>query len=223
MNIIFAFLKKDLLRELRTGEIIFGATAFAFAVVLIYAFSLPLERLTQFQASAAFWIAILFSSQIGISRGVEIDRTQGRLDAIRSTGIDPTLFFISKTVSLFILLGFMSLLILSTTFFLFNLEFKYFFRMLPFVALGVMGLSFSGPVIAFLAAGSRIKDILTPLFHLILFVPLLIACVMATNELFLVSETNQNALWSTPAKMLMAYDLILGGTVLFLAPNIIED
>lgn len=221
MNAIFtpflAILKRDLLRESRTGELLLGGAGFGIVVILAYAFSLPSDFLTHEVGVGALWIAVIFASQVAIAGSIEIEGSAGRLDAVRATGIDAGIFYMGKAFSLFItLLLFASGLLLITAF-LFNLEFAGIRRMTPVLILGIGGISLSGPLIALLGAGAKSSRVLTPFLYVVLFVPLLLASVMASQSAI------EGEVFGAALTVVGAYDLIIGGGVLLVSPVIIEE
>lgn len=213
-----AFLLKDILREARTGEMLLAVAAFGLAIILILSFALPrgLPGATRI-AAGALWVALLLATQVGIARSVEVERTGGRLETVRSAPIDPTLLFLAKSVSIFAFVFFAAAVLLFPWLVLFNLEFSRLPLVLPVLGLGLLGISLAGTLVAFLAAGTRLREILTPVLFLTIFVPLLLATVSATAAAIDPSDG------AVDLRMLAGFDLLIGGAAILLAPSLLEE
>ncbi|HSK46582.1 MAG TPA: heme exporter protein CcmB, partial [Coriobacteriia bacterium] len=104
-----AILRKDIVMELRTKEMLTSMGLYALLVLLIYYLALS-------QAGSAFevgyigagllWLAIVFTSLLGLNRSLVHEKDQGCLDALLLSPIDRPVIFFGKAVGnlLFLLL-----------------------------------------------------------------------------------------------------------------------
>jgi heme exporter protein B len=217
-RVLRAFLWKDLLRETRTGETVLAVAALGFLIVLVLAFALPAASESDHsRAAGALWIALIFSCQLGIARGIEQERSQGRLETILATRVDGGTLYAVKALSLFAHLALSSLLLLPPLGVLFNLSLRPVVGLLPILGVGLAGLALAGTLIALLTAATRLREILMPLLFLTIFTPLLLAAVEASDRV-LAGEPAGVAL-----HLLVAFDLIIGGVAFLLAPAIFDE
>lgn len=207
-SVIWAVIEKDLRVELRTRESLLVMLVFALLVLTLFSFAFgpglgggeaPIQ-------AGILWVAFLFSSVIGMSRSMGIERESNGFSAMRLTPADPSALFFGKMISIFILIavmevvGFMALAV--------------FYRAKVWENLGVLalvafaatiGISAVGTLFAAMTARTRIRDVLLPVVLFPLLVPVLIAAVKATVAAL------DGAGWADMGdwiKMLGAYDLI---------------
>ncbi|RMH56231.1 MAG: hypothetical protein D6679_09880 [Candidatus Hydrogenedentota bacterium] len=212
-----AMIGKDLLRETRTGEVVLGGVGLSLTVILIFAFAFPAGAVGYEHAAAALWVAILVATQVSLSRSVEIERSNGRLETLRSLGIDPGLFYLAKSCSLFASMLLLLLPTLLACAFFFQIPAGQVPGLAGVVLLGGVGLALAGPLPVWLGSASKIREVLTPMLSFVIFIPFLITAVMASRDIL---EGNG---FSSAGMTLAAFDFVVGGTALLLAPAVLED
>ncbi len=207
-SVIWAVIEKDLRVELRTRESLLVMLVFALLVLTLFSFAFgpglgggeaPIQ-------AGILWVAFLFSSVIGMSRSMGIERESNGFSAMRLTPADPSALFFGKMITIFILIavmevvGFMALAV--------------FYRAKVWENLGVLalvafaatiGISAVGTLFAAMTARTRIRDVLLPVVLFPLLVPVLIAAVKATVAALGGAGWADTGDW---IKMLGAYDLI---------------
>jgi heme exporter protein B len=193
--------------------------AFGFVVLLVLSFAHPHEMAARPEAAAAgaLWVALLFASQLGILRAIEVERTGGRLETIRSTPVDMTWLFLAKTLSIFTFIAASAAVLLIPFTVLFNLSPVRVLAAVPPLLLGLLGISVTGTLVAFLAAGSRLREIVMPILFMTLFVPLLLACISATEAAL------RGIAGGVGYPVLIGFDLVIGGASILLAPTVLEE
>lgn len=207
-----AFLAKDFIRERRSGEIFLGSFAFGCVVLLILALGVETKA-----GAGALWIALLFSSQIGLLRGVEAERTGGRLDAILASPVDPAVFFAAKSLSNFLFITVSTFIFLGPYMIIFNVDPSNMLRALPVLLIGLLGIAMTGNLVAFIAFSSRLRHVLMPILFLTLFLPLMLAAISATTAAIEQSDR------SVAMSVLIGFDLLMGGASILLVPFLLEE
>lgn len=216
--VLRAFLAKDVLRELRTKETFIAVAAFGFLIILVLAFALPVTPGEgAIRAAGSFWVALLFASQVGIARAVEVERASGRLETILSTAADASTVFVAKAISLCLFVSLSAAILSFPLTIFYQLDPAPLAAAVPGVVLGVIGLSFAGALLSLLASGTRMREILAPILFLTIFVPLLLAAVAAMREALLGEP------YGLAIQVLVGFDLIIGGASILLAPYLIEE
>ena len=100
-----ALLKKDLLIELRSKEIVISMAAFGVSVILLYSFSFnESPRTFSIFASGLIWMVFLFISVLGLHRSFSLEKEFDAIGLILSAPVDRSLIFLSKWVSGFLFL-----------------------------------------------------------------------------------------------------------------------
>ena len=103
-SVIWAVIEKDLRVELRTRESLLVMLVFALLVLTLFSFAFgpglgggeaPIQ-------AGILWVAFLFSSVIGMSRSMGIERESNGFSAMRLTPADPSALFFGKMISIFI-------------------------------------------------------------------------------------------------------------------------
>ena len=87
-----AILRKDIVMEMRTGEMLTSMGLYAVLVLIVYGVALSQAGSTfdvQRIAAGLLWLAILFTSMLGLNRSLVHEKDQGclmRFSCRRSTG-----------------------------------------------------------------------------------------------------------------------------------------
>jgi heme exporter protein B len=195
-----ALASKDLRVEARARETLPPMLAFSLAVTLLLAFTLPtsgpLEAPRTIPGAglvvladvlAGFlWVTVLFAGLIGFARTFEIDRADGALDALLLIPLDRSGLFAAKAVA-----NLASLVVLEAILFP---AFALFFGidlvgvlgpMLLVMVLVDIGFSAIGTLFSSLAAQTRSRELMLPILALPALVPVFIAAVELTSDLFI--------------------------------------
>lgn len=195
-----ALVRKDLRVESRARETLPPMLAFSLAVTLLIAFTLPTSG--QLEAPRAIpgaglvvladvlagflWITVLFAGLIGFARTFEIDRADGALDALLLVPLDRSGLFAAKATA-----NLVSLLALEAVLFpVFSLFFGIdLVRVLgPVLVVAILvdiGFSAIGTLFSSLAAQTRSRELVGPILALPALVPVFIAAVELTSDLFM--------------------------------------
>lgn len=196
----WALTVKDLRVEVRARDTLPPMLAFAFAVTLLLAFTLPANgRLVRPTGApllgtapladvlAGFlWITILFAGLIGFARTFEVERAEGALDAMLLVPVDRSALFLSKAAANLVYVLVAEVVLVPVFVLLFQIDLGA--RALPlflvvlFVDLGFVAI---GTLFASLAAQTSSRELMLPILALPALVPVFIAAVELTSELFL--------------------------------------
>jgi len=202
-----AIVKRDLLLEWRARELVIGMLVMALLTLLIFNFAFDLSGVQRAASgSGALWVAIVFTTLLGLGRAVALDRQEGAWEGLLLSPVERPLIFIAKLVSMLFfvtVVEFVALLVLAVLFALPVLR----PGVLAVVGLGTLGLCALGTLFAAMTANVRSRDVLLPALLFPLAVPVVIGAVRATT-LELNGFTADAAPWKS----------LLGGfAVLFLA------
>ncbi|MGF1509418.1 MAG: heme exporter protein CcmB [Myxococcota bacterium] len=213
-----AVLRKDIIAEWRSTEILITSVFFGFMVVLVFSFSFfrgdaPLSVV----GAGILWVSVAFAGNLALARLFERERQHQCLKGLLMLGVRPSALYLGKTTSVVGLMLLLQTVITVSVVFFFSLN-------LPVLRLGALaGVLFLGAV-GFAAVGvtlwatlldTRGRDVLVSVVLYPLVLPVLIIGVKATTALF---ETHiswtEFGLW---LRILVAFDMLflVAGASLF--------
>jgi heme exporter protein B len=183
-----AILRKDLIRELRTREMIVSMILFVLLAMVIFHFAFGVEEnvdLTYF-TGGMLWVTFTFAMLLGLNRSFAEEKDEQCLDGLLLCPVDRITIFFAKTAGNFIFL-----LIIQTVavpvFTLFFIHRNYVDDLALFVLvllLADVGICTLGTLLATISMNTRSRDLLMPVLFLPLIVPVLIAATAATTSIF---------------------------------------
>jgi heme exporter protein B len=190
--------RKDLLVEVRGRETLPAMLAFAFAVTLLLAFSLPpdaaLRGKIDFVAGAVplakvlagfLWVTILFSGLIGFARSFEVERAEGAIDPLVMAPLDRSGLFAAKAMSNLVSLVAVELFLVPAFGLLFGVNLgSRWIVLIVVMALVDIGFVMVGTLFSALAAQTRSRELMLPILALPILVPIFIAATELTSDLF---------------------------------------
>jgi heme exporter protein B len=183
-----AILRKDLIRELRTREMLVSMFLFVMLALVIfhYAFGVDEDTDLTYFTGGMLWVTFIFAALLGLNRTFAQEKDEQCLDGLLLCPVDRVTIFLAKTAGNLVFL----LLIQAVSvpvFTLFFIERSYaadlglFLLVLLLADLGICTL---GTLLATIATHTRARDLLMPIVFLPLIVPVLIAATSATTAIF---------------------------------------
>lgn len=198
--------RKDLRVEARGRDTVPPMLAFAFAVALLLAFTLPGAPLAAplnvpggtvaiADVVAGFlWVTVLFAGLIGFARTFEVEREESVIDSLLLVPLDRSGLFAAKAVANLAYIVAVEALLLPTFALFFSLQLgSRWFVLLLVTALIDLGFVAVGTLFASLAAQTRSRELILPILALPALVPVFIAAVELTSDLFLGGGLDQVA------------------------------
>ena len=190
-------LRKDLLIESRSREILISMVTFGAAVTLLYAFAFrPSPQSMQTFAPGLMWMIFLFVSVLALHRSHSLEKEFDAFSMILSAPIERSILFVSKCLSGFIFLV-VAQVILLPLFFLFlqlplpsNLG-----QMMAVFLLVDLGISAAGSLLSGTVMRVRVNEMLLPLLLFPMVTPLLISAVKSTAAMMENQPFSQWQLW----------------------------
>jgi heme exporter protein B len=182
--------RKDLRLEARGRDTLPPMLAFSFAVVLVLAFTVPeeseIEQTLLADIVAGFmWITILFAGLIGFARTYEIEKEEGAIDALLLVPMDRSGLFLAKSLANLAFIVAVELMVVPLLVLLFDLDIgSGWLPLLLVLALGDIGFVVIGTLFSSIAAQTRSRELILPLLALPALIPLFIAQVELTSDLF---------------------------------------
>lgn len=211
-----AILRKDIVMELRTKEMVTSMGIYALLTMVIYQVALS-QAGTAFDprdiAAGLLWLAFVFTSMLGLNRSLVHEKDQGCLEALLLSPVDRPIVFFAKATGNVIFLLIVQLLTIPVFAFLFLQDSAYGgdLWMIPLALFGgAIGIAGVGTLLATMSVNTKGKDFVLAVLFVPLMYPLLLACVSATSAAVLGGDGHVQQFWAGMA-LIAAYDAIMIG------------
>ncbi|HEY5386880.1 MAG TPA: heme exporter protein CcmB [Thermoleophilia bacterium] len=183
-----AILRKDLIRELRTREMIISMILFVLLAMVIfhYAFSVKENADLTYFTGGMLWVTFIFAMLLGLNRSFAQEKDERCLDGLLLCPVDRVTIFLAKTAGNLIFLLIIQVVAVPV-FTLFFVSRSYVSDLPQFVVvllLADLGICALGTLLATISMNTRSRDLLLPIIFLPLIVPVLIAATGATTLIF---------------------------------------
>ena len=181
-----AIVRKDLLSELRSGEVLLSMLLFALLLVLVFSFAFMQGGAASPEAGAGVvWVTLAFSGVLGISRSFDREREADGLRALLLSPADRNAIYLAKVTGILLFMAVTAALVLPLVALLFDLPLREGLGPLVLLLfLGTLGFSLLGAFFGALMASSRSSDLLFSITLFPLLFPVLIAGALGTSEIF---------------------------------------
>lgn len=211
-----AILRKDIVMELRTKEMVTSMGIYAMLTLVIYQVALS-QSGAGFDprkiAAGLLWLAFVFTSMLGLNRSLVHEKDQGCLEALLLSPVDRPVIFFSKSIGNLIFLLIVEALMVPFFAFLFLQQGSYQgdFWMIPLsLFAGSIGIAGVGTMLATMSVNTKGKDFVLAVLFVPLMYPLLLACVSATSAAVLGGDGYVQQFWSS-MMLIGGYDVIMVG------------
>ena len=171
---------KDLRIEVRSRVSIGQVVPFALLVLVLFAFALDPDRgLLERATSGLFWIAVLFSALLALSRSFAVESADGVHDALRLSGLSPAGIFLGKTAAVAVQLVILEVLLGIGVAVLYGASLTGWLLLIATAGAATVGIAAAGTLYGVVAAGLRVRETLLPLLLLPVLSPVLIGATRA--------------------------------------------
>lgn len=177
---VLALVRKDLLTELRTREVVTAMIVFAVMTLVMFSFALRVRaENVRVLAPGILWVTLVFAGTLGLNRSMSSEQINQCIDGLLLAPCDRSVIFVGKALTNVVFTLLVAALVLPVMAILFDEA-----VMRPgvwlVVGLGVVGYSGVGTLIATMAASTRAREVFLPILLFPLALPLLTAAVIAT-------------------------------------------
>lgn len=167
---------KDLRLEWRSRVTLSQLLPFALLVLILFAFALdPDRRILEQATPGLFWLAVLFSMLLAIQRAFAVETTDGIIDALRLSDLDPAGIFLGKAAGIGLHLLVLEVALAVGVTVLYGTTPSGPLLLVATTLAATVGLAAAGALYGILAAGLRVRDTLLPILMLPVVAPVLIA------------------------------------------------
>ncbi|MGC2163673.1 MAG: heme exporter protein CcmB [Silvibacterium sp.] len=212
-------LMKDLRIEWRSRDAINSMLFFSLLVVVIFSLAFdPTHELSRQISGPIVCVAILFAAVSALNQAWARELRHNVLEAHRMSPAPAASLFLGKVFANFIFVSVVELLLAPLFIIFYNLSaLGNAWLLLLAVPLGTWAILVNGTFFAALSIRSRNRELLLPLILFPIFMPALLAMVLALSAIL--SGDNDPALW---IKMLLGYDVIFTTISLLLFETVLN-
>ena len=217
---VSAIVWKDLTSELRHKEIVSAMFVFSLLVVLIFNFSLELDKAARDNvAVGVLWVTFVFAATLGLNRTFAAEKDRGLLDGLLLAPIDRSALFVGKLLSTYIFILIVESIVVPLFSLLYNV---YLFTplLLLVLLLGTLGYTVVGTLLAAIAIHTRSREVMLPILLFPVAVPVVMAAVRASASIL---EGNTLGNISGPLNLVIVYDIILFAIAIMTFDYLIEE
>ncbi len=173
---------RDLRVEFRSRVLLNQVVPFALLVLVMFAFALDPDRGVLRRATPGlFWVTVLFSALLALSRSASVDSAEGLRDAMRLSGLAPAGIFLGRVASVGLQLLALEVLLGAGVVLLYGASLTTWWLLVPTCLVATLAVSAAGTLFGVVAAGLRVRETLLPLLLLPVLAPILIGTTRATE------------------------------------------
>lgn len=203
-------IRKDLLLEIRGGELLTLLVALALLLSLMISFAFKIALLSPVEISRLFplsvWLVFIFTATVSIGRSFASEVEESALDGVLLSGVDLAVVYLSKVTSnlILILIGHL----VGTVFLGVLLDVSWHSQLGPYFLISLLillGYSLLSVLFFGIAAASRLQQLLLPLVLLPLLLPLFMAAIELTTGVLQGRALDFSSGWLS---LLLGLDLI---------------
>ena len=181
---VWLILRKDLLTELRTREVISTMGLFALLTVVVFAFAFSVDEVrARLVTSGIIWVVLLFASTLGVNRVFDQEQQSGGLIALCLGPAGPVAVYVAKALGIFLFTVIAQLMTVPVMLIFLSVEVPDGGVGLLIIALllGSVAVAEVGTLFAAMLANARLREVLLPLLVYPIVLPAIIAGVELTE------------------------------------------
>jgi heme exporter protein B len=200
--------RKDLLVESRSREVVYTSLLFAMSCMLVFAFGLVKEGQVVTDAAAAIlWITVAFAGTLALGRVFDRERQNETLRALLLAPASRASIYVGKFLGVLALLLLVEVVVVPLVALMFGAAlFRHPWMMLGLLGAGSIGYAAVGTLFAAMLARSRSRGALLPVLLYPITVPIIIGGVRGTAALIQPeADLVMARAWLT---MLIAFDAV---------------
>lgn len=185
LRVVWLVMRKDLMVEVRSREVLYTTAFFAVSCVLVFAFALVREgRPLEDAAAGILWIAVAFAGTLALGRTFERERHAETLRALLLAPASRPAVYLGKLFGVVALLAVVEVVLVPLVGLLFQAPFAaHPWLMVALLSTGTIGFAAVGTLFAAMLVRARSRDVLLPVLLYPITIPVIIAGVRGTAAL----------------------------------------
>ena len=203
---VIAIVRKDVIIELRTKEMLSSMIVFSLVAVFIFSIALDLSATNPLDTTPGLlWVTIAFAGTLGLNRSLAQEQENRCIDGLLLAPMDRSAIFFGKAFGNFVFMSVVELIVVPVFAVLFNVP-----LLRPsiglVIVLGTLGYAAVGTLFSTMAVNTRAREVMLPILLLPVSVPVFISAVNATGGFLTGDSVGDVANW---LQLLIAYDAII--------------
>ena len=181
---VAAVVRKDLLLEWRNRARALSVILFGIVALALFSFAVGAESATLVRMAPGYLVlTLLLSSTLALSESFRIEQFESALEGQLLLPIDPMALFYGKALGNTLFLSSLSLILAPTAVVFYSLEIEPLglVKLVGLWSLAAAGLSAPGTLYAAMTSQVRGQDVLLPVIHYPLVIPLLVGAVQTLD------------------------------------------
>ncbi len=177
--------ERDLRVEWRSRVALNQVAPFALLVLILFAFALDPDTGVLASATAGlYWLVVLFSGLLAVSRSTSLDETDGIRDALRLSGLSTAGVFLGKVAAVAAQLLLLEVVLVGAVAVLYGTDLGGYPLMAATIVAATLAVASTGVLYGAVVAGVRVRDTLLPVLLLPTLAPVLIGATKAFETAF---------------------------------------
>ena len=218
---LFTIVKKDVLMEMRTKEVVNASLVFAILLVIVFSFIMePGSEVEKKIAGGIFWMAVTFSGILGLNKTMMSELEGGNFEALMLAPIDRSAVFFGKVLSNFLFLTILEIILVPLFLVFYNINLVSHWLMVVIILLATYGYSVTGTLFSMISVRTNSREIMLPLLMLPILIPVIIAAILSTNIFILGHDITHSYNW---IKLMVVFDVIFTAVIFGIFGAIIEE
>lgn len=183
---VAVLIKKDVLIESRSGELLVTSGFFAVLVVVLSSLAYYLGPTLRGQVAAGvMWVAIAFAAVLSLGKGWQREREHGAFSGVLVAPVARSAIFAAKATGLLLFLFVIEAVVIPTCALLFSLDLtEYGTGLVALALLATPGIAAAGTLFGVITVRTTARDLILAVVLFPLLAPTLVCAVVATRELF---------------------------------------
>lgn len=220
LHATFAVVRKDLIAEFRSRELLSAMLVFSLLVILIFNFALELEPTTRREVtSGVLWTTFAFAGTLGLNRSMASEKDRGCLDGLLLAPVDRSAIYFGKVISNLAFMFVVEAFVLPIYAMLYGVN-LFNPGLLLVILLGSVGYTAIGTLLASMSVQTRTRDVLLPILLFPVAIPVLLSAVKASTGFL--NGADMAEIW--PAlNLLIVYDVIFTAVAFMVFDAVVEE
>ena len=220
-QVIAAIVKKDILMEVRTKQVINAALLFAVLFVVVFSFTMEIgSNMEQKLSGGIFWVSVAFAGILSFNKTIGSETDNGSFEALMLAPVDKSAVFFGKVISNMLFLLLVEVILIPLFLVFYNVFIISHPLMAAVIILSTYAYSLIGTLFSIISVRTSSKEIMMPVLFLPFMVPVIIAAVLATNVFILGGQIQFSYNW---IKLTAVFDVIFTAIIYGIFSLIIED
>ena len=218
---LFTIVKKDVLMEIRTKEVVNASLVFAILLVIVFSFIMePGSEVEKKIAGGIFWMAVTFSGILGLNKTMMSELEGGNFEALMLAPVDKSAIFFGKVISNMLVLILLEIILIPLFLVFYSINIVSHPLMIAVLFLATYGYALVGTLFSMISVRTNSREIMLPLLLLPIMIPILIAAILSTNIFISGSDIIYSYNW---IKLTAVFDIIFTAVIFGIFSAIIEE